>query len=477
MMRIVVLILFLCFANLHAETKKPNIIYILADDLGIGDLSCYGQQKIKTPNIDSLAEEGLKFNRHYSGSCVCAPSRSSLLTGLHTGHAPIRGNLGSMFGKEGQCEMPKGTLTLAEILRMNGYKTGAFGKWGLGAQDSYSSPMAMGFEKFFGYNCQSLAHNYYPDHLWDNSQKIILHGNANGARKEYSADIIHSRLMSFLDEASREYSQKGRPFFIYYAMTLPHAELISTKERMDKFAGRFEPQKPYKDPKNPTKSSYSSQEKPHDAFAAMVSTIDDYVGDIVRKLSGSGILDNSIIIFSSDNGAHLEGGHDPAYWNSNMGLRGYKRDLYEGGIRTPMIFFWPNTVKSGQTSHISAFWDILPTLCDIIGITPPANTDGISFLPLLEGKYQPKHNFLYWEFHEKGGKQAILKDNWKLVRLNAKSPGKYKTELYNLDEDPTESQNLAETMPQKVSELEKIMDSARTPSHIDRFNFDNKHKR
>ena len=454
-----------------AKSDAPNIIYILADDMGIGDIGCYGQKKLQTPHIDSLAEQGLKFNRHYAGSTVCAPSRSSLLTGLHTGHTPIRGNLGSMVSDEGQCEMPEGTQTLASILKMNGYKTGAFGKWGLGAQNSHSSPMAMGFDEFFGYNCQSLAHNYYPDHLWENSEKIVLKGNANGARKEYSADLIHSKLMGFLDEASREYSEKGRPFFIYYAMTLPHAELTSTPDRMEKFAGRFEPQEPYKGAKKPTKSSYCAQEKPHDAFAAMISTIDDYVGQIVAKLSDNGILEDTIVIFTSDNGAHKEGGHDPAYWNSNGGLRGFKRDLYEGGIRTPMILLWKGKVKPAQTSHISAFWDILPTLCQASGSAVPKNTDGISFLPLLEGKPQPKHDFLYWEFHEQGGKQAVLKGDWKLVRLNANFPWKYKTELYNLAEDPSESRDLSASMHQKVAELQKLMDSARTPSPIDRFNF------
>ena len=452
----------------RANTEPPNIVFILADDMGIGDLSCYGQKKLKTPNIDSLAEQGLKFNRHYAGSTVCAPSRSSLLTGLHTGHTPIRGNIQSKLGDEGQQEMPAETATLANMLRSCGYRTGAFGKWGLGAPHSHSSPMAMGFDMFFGYNCQYLAHNYYPDHLWRNAEKITLNGNLNGARTEYSGDLIHSQLIDYLKECSAERKADKKPFFIYYAMTLPHAEMAAPEEAIAEFGDRFAPETEFK---GIPKALYGAQKKPRAAFAAMMKRIDGYVGDIVKALRECGELENTVIFFTSDNGAHCEGGHDPAYWNSNGGLRGLKRDLYEGGIRVPMIVYWKGRLGKSETSHISAFWDILPTLRDISGAKFSAETDGISFAPLLSGNPQPKHDFLYWEFHEQGGKQAVLRGDWKLVKTNVNNPKKTKLELYNLSSDPAETSDLSKKYPKKVSELRHILETARTKSTIMQFNF------
>lgn len=354
----------LCGICAYAKSDKPNIVFILADDMGIGDLSCYGQKKFTTPNIDSLAEQGLKFNRHYAGTTVCAPSRSSLMTGLHTGHAPIRGNIQSKLDTEGQQEMPADTKTIAHMLSSCGYKTGAFGKWGLGAPNSYSSPMAMGFDLFFGYNCQFLAHNYYPDHLWENGKKVVLEGNLNGKRTQYSGDLIHSRLIDFVKKCSEESKSDKKPFFIYYAMTLPHAEMAAPEEAIAEFGDKFAPEPEFK---GKPKELYGAQKKPRSAFAAMMKRIDGYVGDIVKTLRDCGELDNTIIFVTSDNGAHCEGGHYPVYWNSNGGFRGIKRDLYKGGIRVPMIVYWKGRLQKSETGHISAFWDIMPTLKDISG--------------------------------------------------------------------------------------------------------------
>lgn len=452
----------------YPNDERPNIVFILADDMGIGDLSCYGQKKFKTPNIDSLASQGIKFNRHYAGSTVCAPSRSCLLTGLHTGHAPIRGNIQSKLDTEGQQEMPADTITLANMLRSCGYKTGAFGKWGLGAQNSHSSPMAMGFDLFFGYNCQYLAHNYYPDHLWQNSKKIVLKGNLDGNRTQYSADIIHSQLINFIKTCSSQPKPGKKPFFIYYAMTLPHAEMAVPQDALEEFGNKFEPETEFK---GIPKALYGAQKKPHAAFAAMMKRIDGYVGDIVKALDECGELDNTLIFVTSDNGAHCEGGHDPKYWNSNAGLRGLKRDLYEGGIRVPMIVYWKNRLKNSETDHISAFWDIMPTIKEISGSKFEPTTDGISFAPLLAGKPQPKHDFLYWEFHEQGGKQAVLRGAWKLLKINVNNPKKTKFELYDLSKDETESIDVSGKHPKKLAELKNILEKSRNKSPIKQFNF------
>jgi arylsulfatase A len=441
--------------------KLPNIIYILADDLGYGDLSCYGQQKFQTPNIDRLAKQGMLFRQHYTGCTVSAPSRSSLMTGLHTGHTAIRGNKG--WDPEGQWPLSASSVTIAEMLKTKGYITGAFGKWGLGFIDTEGDPNKQGFDEFFGYNCQSLAHNYYPYWLWHNNEKIILNENEGDKTGIYSADTIHRAAINFIR------SNQARPFFLFYATTIPHAELFAKPEYIDQFRGKFDPEKPFKGSdsgKDYRLGPYGSQSAPHAAFAAMVKELDDYVGDILSKLKELGLEQNTIVIFASDNGPHKEGGADPDYFDSNGPLKGYKRDLYEGGIRTPMLVRWPGKVKAASVSdHISAFWDIMPTFAEITGAQLPASTDGISFLPELIGKKdQKKHEFLYWEFHELGGKTAVRMGNWKGIRLNVDKDPNGVIELYDLSKDIGETNNIAASNPEIVKKIETIMKREHVPS-------------
>ncbi len=456
------------FSNAQENRKviksKPNIIYILADDLGYGDLSCYGQEKFSTPNIDKLAKEGMLFTQHYSGAPVCAPSRSALLTGLNTGHTPIRGNKG--VEPEGEYPIPKDTFTIAELLKSKGYATGAFGKWGLGGPGTEGDPLQQGFDAFYGYNSQMLAHHYYPQHLWDNKNKVILTENEGVNKGQYAPDLIHQKALLFLEKHQKE------SFFLYYASPLPHAELIAPKGYMDKFVGKFNPEKNYKAKPNNEglkKGEYASQPQSHAAFAALITLLDDQVGEIVAKIKELGLEDNTIIIFTSDNGPHQEGGADPDYFNSNGTLKGYKRDLYEGGIRVPMIAKWNGKIAEGSKSnHISAFWDVMPTLATITNAKIEGSVDGISFLPTLLNKgSQKKHNYLYWEFHELGGRQAIRQGDWKLIKYNVNKNGNY--QLYNLKNDISETNDLASKMPEKVAELAKILESSRTESEVFQF--------
>ena len=446
------------------DKSKPNIIYILADDLGYGDLSSYGQEKFTTPNIDKLAKEGMLFTQHYSGSTVCAPSRSSLMTGLNTGHTPIRGNKG--VEPEGEYPIPNANFTIAELLKEKGYTTGAFGKWGLGYPGSEGDPLQQGFDTFFGFNSQALAHNYYPEHLWDNKNKVILIENEGIKNGQYAPDLIHQKALLFIEK------NKSQPFFLYYASVLPHAELIIPQNNLDKFIGKFNPEMAYKakdNSKGLKKGEYSSQPHCHAAFAAMITLLDDQVGEIVSKIKALGLENNTLIIFTSDNGPHKEGGADPDYFNSNGSLHGYKRDLYEGGIRVPMIAKWKGKIKEGsKTNHVSAFWDVMPTLAELEDAKINTAIDGISFLPtLLKNGAQKKHKYLYWEFHELEGRQALRQGNWKLIKYNVLKNGKY--QLYNLKNDISETHDLASKMPKKVAKLSKILESSRTESDVFKF--------
>ena len=435
------------------ETPKdrPNIIYIMADDLGIGDLGCYGQKQIKTPGIDRLAKNGIRFAQHYAGATVSAPSRCSLLTGKHTGHAYIRGNKGSKHtdGESYDHPLKDEELTVAEVLKKYGYTTACIGKWGLGGPESEGHPNKQGFDYFYGYLGQLNAHRYYPRFLWENEQKISL------KEKAYSPYLILEKTLNFIDH------NKDKPFFIYLTPTLPHADLLAPEKELEPFNNRFF-ETPF------THNHYADQPKPRATYAAMVTRLDKDVQRITEFLEEKGLLENTILIFTSDNGVHAEGGHDPDYFNSNGAFRGIKRDLYEGGIRTPFIVQWPNKIQKNTISyHVSAFWDFLPTVCDLLGENIPANTDGISYLPELTGKgEQIRHDYLYWEFHEEGGKQAVLKDNWKLVRLQVDQPEKTFFELYNLSADPSEQLNTVNQYPEKVKELKKLMDNAHTKSEL-----------
>lgn len=444
------------------NSDKPNIVFIIADDLGYGDLSCYGQKLFQTPHIDRLAAEGIRFTQHYSGTTVSAPSRSSLMTGMTTGHTPIRGN--KEWKPEGQWPLPDSSFILPEMLRAAGYTTGAFGKWGLGYPGSEGDPLHQGFDTFYGYNCQRLAHNYYPGHLWDNDRKVILEENSGDALAVYAPDLIHQRALQFIR------TNRNKPFFLFYPNVIPHAELLLPDQYMQEFRGKLLPEKPFKG-SEPGEAhfrlgAYGSQPEPHAAFAAMVTLLDRQVGDIVALLKELGLDRNTLIIFTSDNGPHQEGGADPDYFDSNGPFRGYKRDLYEGGIRVPMIACWPGKIEAGTTTgHVSAFWDVMPTLAAIAGIQPPDGIDGISLLPALTSQgEQPVHDYLYWEFHEAGGRQALLRNNWKLVRYNILIPDKTTTELYDLTTDPGENNNVAASHPGVVEELLHIMNEARTPS-------------
>ncbi|MBN2632076.1 MAG: arylsulfatase [Bacteroidales bacterium] len=453
------------------EARLPNIVYILADDLGYGDLSCYGQKNFSTPNIDRIAEMGMLFTQHYTGCTVSAPSRSSLMTGLHTGHTPIRGNKG--WKPEGQWPLPAESVTIAEMLRTAGYTTGAFGKWGLGYIDTEGDPNAQGFDEFFGFNCQSLAHNYYPYYLWHNHEKIMIPENEGNATGVYAPDMIHEAAMKFIEE------NRTKPFFLFYPNIIPHAELFAREENMALFRGKFEPEKSYKgvdEGPRYRKGGYGSQPEAHAAFAAMIKHLDDYVGEVLDKITELGLEDNTIVIFASDNGPHLEGGADPDYFDSNGPLTGYKRDMYEGGIRTPMLAMWPGNISAGsRTDHISAFWDVMPTLADITGIEPPENIDGISFLPTLLGKEQKdQHEYLYWEFHEQGGKVAVRMGNWKAVRRDVDKTPRGMTELYDLSTDIGEKNNVAGQNPDIVKRMEEIMEEAHVPSSVFPFSFEPK---
>ncbi|GAB4014650.1 arylsulfatase [Spirosoma koreense] len=465
MNRFLTLILLLCCIDSLAQTRatgRPNIVFILADDLGYGDVGINGQKLIKTPNIDRLAREGMQFTQFYAGTSVCAPSRSSLMTGQHTGHTYIRGN--KSVEPEGQEPIADSVTTVAELLKRAGYITGAFGKWGLGPVGSEGDPNKQGFDRFYGYNCQSLAHRYYPDHLWDNDRKVVLPANENLRQtNEYAPDLIQKQALDFLDARNG-----NQPFFLFLPYILPHAELMAPNDSLlAYYKGKF-PEKPFKGadygPDAKT-GGYASQAYPHATFAAMVARLDLYVGQVMAKLKAKGLDQNTLVIFTSDNGPHIEGGADPGFFNSSGGFRGVKRDLYEGGIREPFFARWPGAIKAGSRSeYVGAFWDLLPTFTELAGAQTPAHLDGLSLVPSLTGKgAQKKHDYLYWEFHENGGRQAIRQGNWKAVRLQVSTDPNGPVELYDLVKDPAEAHNLASQYPDKVKELSQLMKKA----HID----------
>jgi arylsulfatase A-like enzyme len=436
-----------------AKTKQPNIIFILADDLGYGDLGCFGQKIIQTPNIDRMAAEGMIFTDHYAGSTVCAPSRCCLMTGLHSGHALVRGNA--------RVPLRPSDVTVAELLKKAGYSTGIIGKWGLGEPESTGIPNKQGFDYWFGYLNQRHAHNYYPKYLWRNEQEVVLENEVNHVidgrdrtpggvatkRIEYSHDLFAEEALRFVQK------NKDKTFFLYLAFTIPHANNEAGNKGMEV----------------PSHGLYSNRDwpEPQKGHAAMITRMDGDIGRLMAELKKLGLDEDTFVFFSSDNGPHKEGGADPAFFNSSGPLRGYKRALYEGGIRVPTIARWPGKIKAGSvTGHISAFWDFLPTCCDLAGIKTPEGIDGISMLPTLLGQTtkQKKHEFLYWEFHEQGKRQAVRMGDWKGVRQNiAKNPNA-PIELYYLKTDIAEQHNVAKQHPQIIAKMEDIMSSARTPS-------------
>jgi len=454
---------FLLSFSASAQQKKPNIVLIVADDLGIGDLGAYGQKFIQTPNIDRLAEQGLKFTQFYAGTSVCAPSRSALMTGQHTGHTYVRGN--KEIVPEGQEPLADSVQTLAMLLKKAGYTTGAFGKWGLGMVGTSGDPNRKGFDEFFGYNCQRQSHRYYPTHLWHNDRKVVLEGNDLAHKVQYAPGLIQDKTLEFMEK------NRDKPFFLFIPTVLPHAELAGPEDEFyRKYENRFEetPHRGNDYGPQATVPGYASVSKPRATYAAMVERMDHYVGQVVQKLKELNLLDNTLIIFTSDNGAHSEGGADPAFFNSTAGLRGQKRDLYEGGVRVPLIAYWPGQIRqAGVTNHVAAFWDLLPTFTELAGAPPASYTDGLSLLPTLTGKgKQARHKYLYWEFHESGGRQAVRSGPWKLVKLQVKNPDKTTYELFNLETDPAETQSLVNSKSSVYKKLRKYIDEAHIESPI-----------
>jgi arylsulfatase A-like enzyme len=460
-----------CFGGIAvAESRRPNIVLIVADDLGYRELGCFGQKKIRTPNLDRLAKQGMRLTQHYSGNAVCAPSRCVLMTGKHPGHAWVRNN--RELKPEGQQPIPDREVTLAELLKQRGYATGAFGKWGLGGPASVGDPINQGFDRFFGYNCQRHAHSYYPSYLWLNDHRIPLDndppvpGHASlptDADKndptaydrfkgdDYAPDRINAQALEFIRAHQRE------PFFLYYPTIIPHVALHVPDEEL----------KPYlelgwNDPPFTREAGYgyTPHFTPRAAYAAMISRMDRYVGNVLNLIDDLGLAENTIVIFSSDNGTtHLKQEVDFEFFRSVGELRGLKGSLYEGGIRVPTLVRWPGKTAAGtESDFVSGFEDWMPTILEIVGATDslPADTDGISLVPTLVGEAQPARDLLYREFSGYGGQQSIRVGNWKAIRTNMKR-GKLKLELYDLASDVSEQHDVADQHPELVARFSELL--------------------
>lgn len=463
--------------------KRPNIIYIYADDLGYGELGCYGQQKIKTPNLDKIAEEGIKFTQHYTSAPVCAPARCMLMTGKHSGHSYIRGNyeLGGFEDEKegGQMPLPEGTFTIAKLMKQAGYATGAIGKWGLGMSNTTGDPNKQGFDYFYGYLDQKQAHNFYPTHLWENGKWDTLNNPYIQVHRPLSKDAPDSAFNYF---KGKDYSltkmaektlafikkNKDHPFFLYLPYTGPHVSLQAPDEAVKEYIGQFEEQ-PYRGERG-----YASTPYPRSTYAAMITYMDKQVGRIMALLKELGLDENTIVLFSSDNGATFDvGGVDTKFFNSVAGLRGLKQDLYEGGIREPFIARWPGKIPAGKvTGHISVQLDMMATLSEITGVKAWPN-DGISFLPTLMGKdkNQIKHDYLYFEFPEKSGQVAIRMGNWKGVKSNMKKNKNAPWEIYDLGTDVNETTDVASGHPELAKQFDEILKKNHQSSHIKDWEF------
>jgi arylsulfatase len=493
-------LLVLCLASCgrapdEAPARPPNIIYILADDLGYAELGVMGQQIIETPHLNALARGGMLFTRHYSGAPVCAPARGVLMTGRHTGHAYVRGNhedgdrgdvwnFQAMFDDprlEGQAPIPDSLVTMGEVLQRAGYTTGLVGKWGLGAPFSEGVPNKQGFDYFFGYNCQRQAHNLYPTHLWENESRVFLKNELMAPhavheqdpetpdsvffgqflQNDFAPDVMQDRALTFVRDNA------DNPFFLYYASPLPHLPLQAPQRWVDYYRKKIGPE----DPAYRGKAYFPAQ-YPRATYAAMISTLDEQVGELVVQLKTLGLYENTLIVFSSDNGPTYTGGVDAEYFNSARPFQNekdrMKGHVYEGGIRVPMIVHWPGVVEAGgKSEHISAFYDVLPTVAEITGAVAPPN-DGISFLPTLMGEPQKEHAYLYWEFPAYGGQQAVRFGDWKAIRKDMQQ-GNLSIELYDLATDPREEHDLAAEQPQELARAREIMEEAHVPSSIERF--------
>jgi len=446
------------------NAAPPNIIYILADDLGYGEVGCYGQQRIKTPHIDRLAAEGMRFTQHYTGQAVCAPARCALMTGKHMGHAYVRNN-GSMKERprdelkglwRGQTPIPDDAVTIAEILKAQGYATAAYGKWGLGYEGSTGDPLTQGFDDFGGFICQEHAHNHYPRFLWKAGKKVPMPGNDRSLTgAQYSQDYFIQWGKEFIE------ANQSRPFFLYLPFAIPHLSIQAPDASVDEYRDSI-PEADY------VHKGYLEHPTPRAGYAAMVTHMDRGIGEIMALLKTLNLDDNTIVLFSSDNGPTFErlGGADSDFFQSAGPFRGRKGSLLEGGIRVPLVARWPGRIAAGsESNHLSAFWDILPTFASLAGAESPTDIDGISFLPTLLGEgIQPKHAYLYWEFIAYGGQQAVRMGDWKGLRQNIRKTGALQTELYHLGRDPGESTDVAAQHPEVVAQIEAIMVSARVPS-------------
>lgn len=427
-------------AALNAQPpRSPNILFILADDLGYGDLGCYGQQRIKTPNLDKLAASGIRFTQTYAGATVCAPSRCCLMTGKHTGHTTIRGN------KKPEVGLKPDEATVPSLLKRAGYTTALFGKWGLGGPGTGSVPNTRGFDHFFGYLDQQHAHNSFPEHLWENQNEFFLTENWFNRRQTFSNDLFTKRSVDFLSK-----HDASKPFFLYLAYTVPHAD--NERGAMEKMGIDVPDFGPY------ANTDWPDVEK---AFASSITRMDADIGRVLKTLDERGMTDNTLVIFSSDNGPHHEGNHDPNFFASSGAVRGTKRDLYEGGIRVPGIASWRGRIRPGHTSNTPwAFWDFLPTACSLAGMAIPRGLDGVDLRPALLENRPVTRDYFYWEFHEGGFAQAVRQGDWKLVRQRPKM----KLELFDLAKDPKELNDVSGQHPDVVSRLSELFKTARTES-------------
>ncbi len=492
MVRFILCAFALVFSCSAAENsaRRPNIIFLLADDLGYGDIGAFGQKKIRTPNLDQLARDGMRLTQHYSGHNVCAPSRCVLMTGKHPGHAYIRNNRGGVGQPgslgEGQEPVPAGELKLPLTLKQLGYTNGAFGKWGLGAVGSTGDPNTQGVHRFFGYNDQAVAHNYYPVSLWNNSQRVPLANAAFSAHQklppgadpndprsyaqftgnEYAPDLINEAARSFVRE------NKDRPFFLYYPTTIPHLALQVPQDSLNEYEGKF-PETPY-----PGGNGYLPHRTPHAAYAAMITRLDHEIGRLLAMVDGFGLRENTIVVFTSDNGPLWDrfGGTDTDFFNSAGGLRGRKGNYYEAGVRVPCIVRWTGRIAAGGASdRVTGFEDWLPTLLELAGSpeATPRGIDGISFAPTLLGKTQPERPFLYRESSGYGGQQYLRVGNWKMIRLNLHSAGGKKKaagapalELYDLAKDPNETTDVAAQHPDIVAKMLALAKEQHVPTKL-----------
>ncbi|PCE66768.1 arylsulfatase [Sediminicola luteus] len=494
-MRILLLLLPCLLLGQLNPQQRPNIIYFLADDLGYGEIGVYGQEKIQTPNMDALAAEGMLFTQHYSAAPVCAPARCMFLTGKHAGNAYVRSNdewreRGEVWDfaavskdpkLEGQRPMPQSTVTVAKLLQKAGYDTSIFGKWGLGGPTTHSVPTRMGFDYFYGYNCQRQAHNLYPLHLWENEDKVALNNalvqphtgldkgadpnlSASYARftqPDYAPTLIHDKAVSYLKR------KRDKPFFMYYASPLPHVPLQAPESWVAGYQDKIPETGPY------LGKSYFPNQTPRATYAAMISYLDWQLGDLIRVLKETGAYENTIIFVTSDNGPTYTGGVDYEYFESSKpftnGRGRTKGSVYEGGLRVPLIVSWPGKVENGSTSdHVSVFYDMMPTFCELAQTQVPQDTDGVSLLPTLLGEKQAQHDFLYWEFTGYKGQQAVRMGKWKAVRQKIQE-GVLRTELYDLEEDILEQHDVSQNHPEIVAQIERFMQQEHTQAPNPKF--------